>query len=462
MTRLPQQLDFENELSPMINGFFKTFRIAALLKSVGADKQSGIPAARIFRTLFSLAFVGRSLYMLLQTSQGATDAAKDTFYRFVNSAGINWFRFTTALAETIINTLIDKATGEDRVDVFIVDDTVYARGRSKKVELLSKVRDHSKKCFVSGYRLLTPGRSDGNTFMPVNGCLLASSSSESRYDNGEYEYDGDKRTCGYKQRVRALKKAPDAMIEMLKEAKKVGIRAKYVLFDSRFSSPKTVMAVLAEKLHVITMLKKTSKVHYCYNGEMLPITAIYSRNKKRPGRSKYLLSVEVGLNDKNNCKSIPARLVFFRNRNKKKEWLAIICTDMSLSEEEISRIYGKRWKIEVFFKVCKSYLRLTGECRSISFDAMTAYVAIVFARYMMLSAENRVQIDDRTLWELFYNACDELSDITLQESFNILLGLFIKTAMEKFLLTEDELESFVSDFMSVLPEALKSKMARCV
>ena len=48
-----------------------------------------------------------------------------------------------------------------------------------------------------------------------------------------------------------------------------------------------------------------------------------------------------------------------------------------LSEEESIRIYGKRWQIEVFFKNCKSMLNLIGECPSLSYDALTAHVAIV-------------------------------------------------------------------------------------
>ena len=43
---------------------------------------------------------------------------------------------------------------------------------------------------------------------------------------------------------------------------------------------------------------------------------------------------------------IPARIVCVRNRNNRKDWIAFICTDMSLSEEEIVTVYGKRWKIE--------------------------------------------------------------------------------------------------------------------
>lgn len=68
----------------------------------------------------------------------------------------------------------------------------------------------------------------------------------------------------------------------------------------------------------------------------------------------------------------------------KREYLAIITTDMTISEEEVIRIYGKRWDIEAFFKICKSYLKLSKECNSLSYDAMNAHVAIVFTRNMML------------------------------------------------------------------------------
>ena len=95
--------------------------------------------------------------------------------------------------------------------------------------------------------------------------------------------------------------------------------------------------------------------------------------------------------------SNPAKLVFVRNRNKKKDYLAIISADITLDEDEIIRVYGKRWDIEVFFKICKSYLQLTKECRSLSYDAMTAHVAVVFVRYMMLAVENRSSSDKELL-----------------------------------------------------------------
>ena len=53
-------------------------------------------------------------------------------------------------------------------------------------------------------------------------------------------------------------------------------------------------------------------------------------------------------------------------------------TDTNLDENEIIRIYGKCWDIEVFFKVCKRYLNMNKECNSLSYNAMTSRTAVVF------------------------------------------------------------------------------------
>lgn len=43
---------------------------------------------------------------------------------------------------------------------------------------------------------------------------------------------------------------------------------------------------------------------------------------------------------------IPAKFVYVRNKSKRKDWLVIVSTDTALSEEEIIRVYGKRWGID--------------------------------------------------------------------------------------------------------------------
>ena len=87
----------------------------------------------------------------------------------------------------------------------------------------------------------------------------------------------------------------------------------------------------------------------------------------------------------------------------------------------ICRCIGKCRGIEVFFKVCKSYLKLSKESRSLSYDALTAHVSIVFTRYMMLAVHERKCIDDRSLGELFFMSIDELADITLSTSLTLIL-----------------------------------------
>ena len=189
---------------------------------------------------------------------------------------------------------------------------------------------------------------------------------------------------------------------------------------------------------------------------MQPITEIYKQNKKRRGKSKYLLSVEITV--VKDQESVPARVIFVRNKNKRKDYLALITTDMTITEDEVIRIYGKRWDIEVFFKVCKSYLRLSKECNSLSYDAMTAHAAIIFARYMMLAVESRNITDKRTLGEIFYLISDELSDITILESFQILIQLFFNALADFKLASSEQTDNFLEAFLMALPKALKEKL----
>ncbi|HCJ57193.1 MAG TPA: transposase, partial [Clostridiaceae bacterium] len=174
---------------------------------------------------------------------------------------------------------------------------------------------------------------------------------------------------------------------------------------------------------------------------------------------KYLLSVEVTV--VKDDETIPARIIYVRNKNKKKDYLALITTDMSITEEETIRIYGKRWDIEVFFKVCKSYLKLGKECNSLSYDAMTAHAAVVFTRYMMLAVENRQTLDNRTLGEIFYLFTDELADITWIQAFQMLMQAFINLFSDKLSLSANQTDELMNAFLSTLPTGLKESLGLC-
>ena len=446
---ITQTTQDDKQNSSTVQRFFKRFHVASALKAANAYKEKGFSVARIFQYLFLLAFSNRSMYMNLLTGKNVPAFAKDTAYRFMRMAHINWMRFTTILSSRIIKDAVAPLTSDDRVNALVIDDSVFDRNRSKKVELLAKIYDHAKHAYLNGFRMLTLGWTDGNTFLPVNSVLLSSEKKGNRITEANQM---DKRSVGYKRRKLSMTKGTEAMLELLKTAKAAGIPAKYVLFDSWFTSPKTLHAVKKIGYDVIGMVKKSPKMHFVYEGESLSLPDIYKRNKKRRGRSRYLLSVRVDV--VKDGKVIPAKVVYVRNKRKRKEYLCLISTDLSLTEDEIIRIYGKRWDIEVFFKVCKSYLRLSKECRCLSYDAITAHTAIVFARYMMLSIENRESRDERSLGELFLYCSDEMADITWIQAFHLIMETFRKQLSDYLELSEKQISTMMDAFMKALPPTL--------
>lgn len=451
---LPQDQDGQ-ELFNAISSFFRTFKIGDLLRKCNASKEKGVPIIDVFKYKLCNVFADRSMYMQQKTGSFKELFSKNTFYRFLNSKKVNWLRFTTVLSKKVADT-IEPLTDEDRINAFVVDDSLYERTSCKKTELGSRVFDHTTMKYRKGYRLLTVGWTDGNTFLPINSCLLASSNEKNLIGPTEH-FDG--RSLAAKRRALARTKGPEVMINLLKSALKAGHHADYVLFDTWFSNPAQLIAVKNIGLDAIAMIKKSSRIYYEYEGQQLSIQKIFGICKKRRGRSKYLLSVNVMVG---KDQKIPAKIVCVRNKNNKKDWIAFICTDPNLSEEEIIRNYGKRWQIEVFFKTCKSYLNLITECHSLSYDALTAHVAIVFTRYLMIALEQRRCEDDRTLGEIFFFFTDELADITFGESFQLILNIMIECVCAIFRPTEEQVELLIEMFVGRLPEYLQNSLAKTV
>ena len=395
-----------------------------------------------------------SSFLSAEYSSFQEDFSKNTCYRFLNSVKTNWFRFTTLLSAAVANDFMRGLTGEARKDVFIIDDTLYARSGCKKTEMVARVFDHTEMKFRKGFRMLTLGWSDGNSFVPINFSLLSSSKEQNQLGIMD---TGDGRTIAGKRRRMALHKTTDVMIELLEAAIKAGHQAKYVMFDTWFANPHQIVTIKDMGLDTIAMVKKSSKIKYDFEGARLNVKQIFNQSKKRRGCSRYLVSVNVmvGKDDGTGEHPIPAKVVYVRNRSNRKDWIALLSTDTDLSEEEIIRIYGKCWDIEVFFKTCKSYLRLQKECQSLSYDAITAHVSIVMVRYMILSVFQRQDEDHRALGELFFVMLTELEDITFHQSMMVLVEAMFQTAKAVFHVTDEQLEVFAGEFYSRLPEYMK-------
>ncbi len=400
---ITQATQNDKQISKSIKRFFTRFHVSSALKASNAYKKKGVPVMEIFQYLFLLIFSNRSMYMNLITGRNTPDFAKDTVYRFMKMIQINWIRFTTILSARIIRDAIFPLDSEERANVFIIDDSMFERNRSKKAELLAKVYDHAKHKYLFGFRMLTLGWSDGSSFLPVNSILLSTENRKNRINEAT---EVDKRTVGYKRRKLSLEKGTQAMLTLLDAAKKAAIPAKYVLFDSWFSSPRTLHAVKSMGYDVIGMVKKTPKMFFRYNGEDMPLTSIYNKNKKRRGRSRYLLSVMIDV--VKDGEIIPAKVVYVRN--------------------------------------------------SLSYDAMTAHTAVVFTRYMILSLESRESNDNRSLGELFLYFSDEMSDITWIQAFQMLFQMFRRMLSDNTELSDEKIAELADAFMNTHPVVLKTQL----
>ena len=459
MTNIPQINENENDFMKSIISFVKKYKVIDALKKSNCYKEKGTCVHDIFCYLLQLVYTGKSMYMNYQTKSDEPKFGKDTVYRFLNCMYINWQTFLLRLSKNVIQTHLINLTSEDRMNAIIVDDSFYGRTRSKKVELLSNVFDHASKGakYKRGFRMLTAGWTDGNTFVPLSFNLQSSEKEKNRFC--EMKEGLNKNSIAYKRRKQAISKSTDVMIDMLKTFVKAGIPAKHVLFDSWFSYPSTVMKIFELKLHTIGRLKNTTKIKYIFDGERKTLSQIYKSKKKRPGKSKYLLSVMAQIYDTADNK-LDVRLVFVRDRNDKKKWIGFICTDLSLTEEQIIALYGKRWSIEVFFKICKSYLNLGKEFQGISYDSMIAHTTIVMTRYIMLAVENRNNKDERTMGELFFLIHDELQDVNFSEVLSVILDILKEVLHDLLFLTDDQIDRFIESFILKLPKHFTEKFKR--
>jgi len=131
-------------------------RIGKLLKRSNISKEKGISPVAVFRMLFTLVFSGKSLYRTLE-AEGSCGMRKDTVYRFLNSVHTHWRRFLLLLSSQVIRQDLKPLTDAGTMKVLIADDTLYRRNRSKQVELLSRVFDHTDHRLLSRIQDACPG-----------------------------------------------------------------------------------------------------------------------------------------------------------------------------------------------------------------------------------------------------------------------------------------------------------------
>ena len=427
-----------------IDTFFDNFTIGTLLNKSGIRKTRGISPVTLLKAIFILPFEGNNFFRGI-VSDNRQEFKKDAAYELLKAPRYNWRKLLLLLAVRIV-CVLGLLTDKDRKKVLIIDDSTYDRSHSKFVELLARVYDHSDKRYLRGFKMLTVGWSDGASFLPLDFVLLSSEKEKNRLQG--ITKDIDRRTCGYRRRKEAMTKATEQLDPMVRRVLAAGVDADYILMDSWFAFP-SVIQTLHQHRPVICMLKDMPNNLYRHQNVHMRLVEIYRRVKKKAGKAKILASVLV-----ETKAGLPVKIVFVRHRQKR-GWLAILSTEIELSAEEVVQIYGKRWDIEVFFKMTKHYLKLEKEVQLRDYDGLIGHATIVMLRYLFLAFEQRLHDDPRTLGTLFHACADEMKDLSILDALQRIMKLALDKVRSAGEFAEDIIMKILDAVMSVAIDMLK-------
>ncbi|WEV40390.1 transposase [Lactobacillus sp. ESL0681] len=449
MNSIPQ-FNQEKDTSSLISSFTKLIGLADLSKQVNFRRHSLVSLLMVVKWLIQSRFARKSLYRFDQPAEFTSKTGRN----ILNDGRINWQKLLCLAAAKLIKVLkpvIDKR----RRLALIVDDTLLARSYSKKAELLAKVYDHNEHKYINGYRGLTVGWSDGNTFLPVNFALMSTKKKQNLL--GSKATTTDNRSIAGRRRNQAQRQMNDVTVELLKQAINEGVPADYVLFDSWFASPKMFWQLKQLGLDSVSMLKLSKKVYYRYRGRLYDVKSLYERlaGSKLKAKDDYLYSCVVEAEHQGH--SFPIRLVYVTKRGNKGKYLVLATTRYQLQPKEIIQLYGRRWQIETYFKAAKQYLALD-KSQIQSYDGQCGYFAITALTYDLLAWQERQAVDERTIGDLFYLMNDALPDLAFEEALVYLLST-LKAVKEEI---TTEVERMINNFIKLLPRFIQKQLQRSV
>ncbi len=394
---LSLQKQFQNKgIDSDINQALSELKITSMLRKANIIKQKGFATQTLMFFIILLPFIKRTLCSFWTTDwiNRQTEAQKDTWYRFLNNERFNWRKLVTCIALKVIRNSDDVPL---KKKVLIADDSIGPK-TGKKMELVSYHFDHKSGKSILGNQYLQLGYHNGANFYPLD---MAMMSSKKRPNTNMKAMD--KRTNGWRRRQEALSKKTDVLISMVQRAWDAGIDASFLLFDSWFAHDDVINRVCNCGYGVICRLKR-GRVKYEYQGKKYTLKQLWQRIAKK--QTSYLSGFQV----KAVCLNVrlpktgKVRLVFVSDG--RKEWAALLSTDLELQASEILMYYARRWAVEVFFKDAKQMLYM-GKEQSKTFDAAIACHSIVMIRYLLLVYILNKRRVTGTIGSIFKNVADE-------------------------------------------------------
>ena len=332
--------------------------------------------------------------------------------RFVSDSRYNWASLLKLIAKVACSIIV-KLNNKDHIYTLCIDDTIIERARGKHIEGLSRTFDH-----VKGFSNLLICWSDGTDILPVVSALMSSRKEE--HIIRDFDKKIDNRKAGAKRRADSKQRKPSMVYRYCKSIINFGIKSQYALMDTWFYSVKLTSDLQEIGLHSICMIKKNLKFSFVGETPRYNLNKLLSALKKRQNLESDIISATEAQTPSGQI----VKLVFVRNRNNRKEFITLLCTDTSLTSEKIVELYSRRWSIECYFKSCKKYLGLNKECFGTDFDTVTALNHIAYIRYIIIEIIRRFQDDPLCHCQIFRDSCDEMRTIPFLEALETLSCCF--------------------------------------
>lgn len=282
----------------------------------------------------------------------------DSLARVLNGKKFCW--------QTLLQNFLLRTFGKLQDGYLMIDDTVISKQFAKKIENIAWVFDSVVGRSILGINLVMMAWSNGKVTIPLAVKV--------------YQKDSKKTKI-------------DLAVELLEYAKRLGIKPKYVAFDSWYTATAVFEKINDFGWTFATQLKKNRKL------DGVPVREVY-RNPYWIKQGKLVGGLKV--------------LVV---RNGKKYF---VTNNPVLSKKELLSFYKGRWKNETVFRALHDKLGLD-ECQAKKLESQTAHFHLCLMAYAALEKERFIK--NRTIYQI-KRSCS----FDFQEADNILSKLFFQGA----------------------------------
>lgn len=322
-----------------------------------------------------------SLYELIVDSPHASNAAD-----FLRISPWQADEVQGELRTFTIGDLLRDYDPADRDGLYvIIDDSIS--GKDKDTHALEAVdwhHDHSQ----SGKKQKKGNYTNGTQHLEVR----------IEYQGKSYVYDwaiylrektvrrlNRKRAKGQRLKFRTKYKLARSILVELQKQLPAGLPV-YVLFDSWYASAKLIKFCLKQKWHVVCAIKANRTLdgvqlkQWNQRLKHQPYQRINPRATDNKTPKPYLVRALQG-----RIKNVPGDVCVLISKRHRGDKLPkyFLCTDLSLSAQQILSFYRKRWPVEVDNYYVKQLLGL-GDFRVQSYEATRKWFVIVFLAYIFL------------------------------------------------------------------------------